>query len=247
LTLDIETAPHLADVWTLWNNNVSLNQLRESSYVLCWAAKWRGSKKMMFGSEWTNPTEFIEEIHSLLDSADAIVGYNTDRFDIPTLNREFLKEKLGPPAPYQSIDLYKVVKRKFKFASNKLVHVCEELNIGTKVKHEGHGLWTAVQNGDAAAQKRMEKYCKGDVFPLTEGLHDYLLPWIPNYPNRLLYLDDNGNDNNGGSCVRCAEGILQKRGFYYTANGKYQTYRCGGCGGYQRDTRRVEGVSIRSQ
>jgi len=31
LLLDIETAPNTAHVWGLWNQNVSLNQLMESS------------------------------------------------------------------------------------------------------------------------------------------------------------------------------------------------------------------------
>ena len=40
LTLDIETAPQVAHVWGLWQQNVGLPQLLESGYVMCFAAKW---------------------------------------------------------------------------------------------------------------------------------------------------------------------------------------------------------------
>lgn len=244
LLLDIETSPNLADVWGLWNQNVSLNQLRESSYTLCWAAKWHGEKKIFFGSEWGNPLDFIGEIWNLMDEADAITTYNGDHFDLKTLNKEFLLEGLGPPSPYRSIDLYKVVKKQFQFPSYKLEYVLKKLKLTQKIKHGlGHELWVRVLNGDKKAQALMAKYCKGDIFPSLEELHDTLLPWIPNYPNILLYTEEDKR----GECVRCTEGTLQKRGFHYTANGKFQTYRCTGCGGWQRDSQRLDGVPTRPQ
>lgn len=48
LMLDIEVSPNTAHVWGLWQQNVSINQLMESSYTLCWAAKWHGTKEVMF-------------------------------------------------------------------------------------------------------------------------------------------------------------------------------------------------------
>jgi DNA polymerase elongation subunit (family B) len=241
LTLDIETSPNLADVWGLWNNNVSLSQLRESSHVLCWAAKWKGEKELLFCSEWCDEgDDMIRWAHSLLDEADAVVTYNGDHFDFPTLNKEFLLKGLTPPSPYQSIDLYKTIKRKFKFPSSKLEYVCSQLGIGKKTKHEGHELWVKVMACDPVSQKKMEKYCKNDVFPLTEKLHDKILPWITNYPNRVIY-------GSMGECTRCDLGVLMKRGFHYTTSGKYQTYRCNSCGGWTRDTKRLEGVGVRTQ
>lgn len=190
---------------------------------------------MHFGAEWSD-FDYIDEIHRLLDAADAVVTFNGDHFDLPTLNKDFLIEGQGPPEPYQSIDLYKVVKRKFKFPSNKLTYVTDRLGLGGKVPHEGHTLWVKVMAGDEKARKTMEKYNKGDVI-LTEKLYDKVLPWIPNHPNRLLFAGD--------ACVRCSSGVLTKRGFYYTASAAYQTYRCSSCGGYQRDTGRTDGSTTR--
>lgn len=39
LTLDLETSPNIAHVWGLWQQNVSLNQLMESTQVISWAGK----------------------------------------------------------------------------------------------------------------------------------------------------------------------------------------------------------------
>lgn len=238
LIVDIETTPSLAHVWQLFNNNISLSQLRESSYTLCWAAKWLHEKQVLFGAQWTSPT-FIYDIYELLDEADVVIGFNIDHFDLPTLNKEFLLDGCGPPSPYQTIDLYKVVKKQFKFPSNKLTYVTEQLGIGKKLPHEGHELWVKTMAGDEKAQKKMEKYCKNDVSPLTEKLYYRVLPWIPNHPNRQLYT--------GSECVRCENGKMVKRGFHYTTTGRYQTYRCNSCAGWQRDTRRLDGVDVRTQ
>ena len=85
LLLDLESAPNTAHVWGLFNTNVSTKQLMESSYVLCWAAKWLGSDKVIFSSvQKTDPKEMLGKIHALLDEADAVIHYNGTKFDIPT-------------------------------------------------------------------------------------------------------------------------------------------------------------------
>ena len=50
LLLDIETAPNLAHVWGLWNQNVGITQIVTAGYTLCWSAKWLGSGEMSFCS-----------------------------------------------------------------------------------------------------------------------------------------------------------------------------------------------------
>ena len=48
LLLDIETSPNTAHVWGIWQQNISINQLLESSEILCFAAKWLGEKDIVF-------------------------------------------------------------------------------------------------------------------------------------------------------------------------------------------------------
>ena len=96
LYLDIETSPALADVWGLWNNNVSLNQLRESTRVLCFGAMWRGTNRVQFYSEPKDGHEgLVRKAHELLNEADIVVHFNGTSFDLPHLRREFLKLEIG--------------------------------------------------------------------------------------------------------------------------------------------------------
>jgi len=45
LVIDIETAPASGYIWKLFDVNVSLSQLIDTSKVICFAAKWVGDKK----------------------------------------------------------------------------------------------------------------------------------------------------------------------------------------------------------
>ena len=76
----------------------------------------------------------IKEIHKLVDEADAIITYNGKRFDMPILNKEFLLLGFDLPSPYKDIDLLNTARQNFKFASNKLDYISQELGIGMKQK-----------------------------------------------------------------------------------------------------------------
>ena len=100
LLIDIEVAPNTAHVWGIFDQNISINQLLESSYTLCYAAKWYGESKIMFDSiQKSGKQKMLDSVHKLLDEADAIVHYNGSRFDIPILHKEFLLAGMPPPAP----------------------------------------------------------------------------------------------------------------------------------------------------
>lgn len=233
LLLDIESSPNTAHVWGLWQQNVSINQLMESSYVLCYAAKWYGDKKVMFDSvHKSKPKKMLKGIHDLLNDADAVVHYNGTKFDIPTLNKEFLLHSFNPPSPYKQIDLLRVVRSNFRFPSNKLDYVAQRLNLGKKHEHEGHELWVKCMNGDKDAWKRMEKYNIQDVV-LLENLYGNLLPWIKSHPNHNLFSD-------GHVCPNCSSSSLQRRGTAISATGTYQRYQCRSCGTWSQSTKSIK-------
>lgn len=236
LYLDIETAPIRVDSWGLFNQNFGLSQIIEDPRILCFAAKWRGEKPVRFYSEWDNGREtMLAEAHSLLAQADVVAHYNGASFDIPWLNGEFARLGWGPPAPYQQLDFMKVAKAKFRYPSRKLQYLLEALGLGSKVSHEGHGLWVKVMQGDPRAQRLMERYCKQDT-ALLEPLHDRLMPWISNGPNARL--------TDGDGCPNCG-GELRKEGYALTMLGRYQRFQCKGCGAWSRSTKRVDGTDIR--
>lgn len=237
LAIDIETSPNLADVWGLWNQNVSLSQLRQSSRMISFAAKFLDEKKVYFYSDFHHGhTAMVSEAHVLLTKADALLHFNGNRFDIPALNSEFLLEGLTPPAPSKNVDLYRVAKKNFKFPSYKLQYISTALGLAGKVHHEGHALWTKCMSGDAKAWARMKKYNVQDIL-LLEELYEKLLPWI-DHPHRGLY---SGND---AVCSNCGSEELIKEGFSYTGQGKYQRFSCKICGRWSRGTKRIGSVSI---
>lgn len=241
LILDIETTPHLAHVWGLWQQNVGLNQLVKPTEVLCWGAKWHGKKEFLFGGGATKREKKagIVQVHRLLDEADAVVTYNGDRFDLPHLNREFLEAGMAPPSPYARIDLLKIARTKFRFASNKLAHVAHTLGIGDKGDTGGHELWIKCMAGDPKAWVTMKKYNLQDV-RLTEQLYDKLVPWATNHPNVALI------DGKPEACPNCGNDNLHARGYAFTKLTQYKRYRCNDCGTWSRGKEKLGSVAIRT-
>jgi len=225
LFLDIELAPNLATVWGIWNQNIGINQLHETARMLCFAAKWEGSPKVIFYSEYKHGREkMLEALWELLNEADAVIHYNGRKFDVPHINREFLEDEYLPPDPYQQIDLLKTVKKEFRFVSNKLNHVTQELGIGKKIEHEGHQLWLDCMDGKPKAWAKMEKYNKQDVV-LLEELYAWLRPWIKDHPNHALF-----TDMKKPTCTNCGSTNVVKKGLAHTNTMSYQRYRCNDCG-----------------
>ena len=227
LLLDIETAPNKVFTWGLFDQNIATNQVMETSYVLCWAAKWYGERDIMFDSvKKSGMKVMLGRMHKLLNDAEIIVHYNGIKFDIPTLNKEFIQAGFAPPAPYKQVDCMKEVKRMFRFQSNKMDFVARALKIGAKGKHEGFDLWVKCMEGDAAAWGRMERYNRQDV-KLLEALYKKLRPWIEKHPNLGAYED-------AMVCPACASPKKQKRGFAVTQMMKYPRYHCQNCGKWYR-------------
>lgn len=225
LHIDIETAPNKVYTWGLWNQNIAINQIVEPGYTLCWAAKWHGKKEIMFNSIYeSSEKEMLEEVHDLLGKADAVTHYNGRKFDIPTLNKEFILNDMPVPDPYHQIDLLHVAKKQFKFPSNKLDYISQALGLGSKTKHMGMDLWKECMAGNDKAWKIMKKYNKQDVI-LLEKLYDRLLPWIKTHPNHALY-----SDSNRPVCPNCGSEHVVKKGVETTLTMSYQRYRCGDCG-----------------
>lgn len=236
LTLDIETAPNLAHVWGLFKQNIAITQLAEVSTVICWAAKWHSRKGVEFRSDHHDGHDaMIARAHELLDEADVVVGWNSKAFDIKHLQREFLLADLPPASPHHDVDLLTVARSRFKFASNKLDHVAQQLGVGAKVQHTGFELWLDCMRGDDKAWALMKRYNVQDV-RLTEQLYDRLLPWIARHPHQGLY----GGPKAG--CPRCGSMHAIIRGHRTTAVGSYTRYQCQVCRGYFAGTHRTDAV-----
>lgn len=224
--LDIETAPHLAAVWGLYDQNVATNQIIKPGYTLCWAAKWHGEKEIHFDSILSGHRKMVRGIHKLMNEADAICHYNGTKFDIPTLNKEFLLLGMNPPAPSAQVDLLRVARSRFRLASNKLDYVAGALGLGHKEKHKGFDLWLECMAKDPTAWQTMESYNKQDVV-LLEKVYTRLLPWIKNHPNRSVY-------EGAACCPNCGSEKAQARGFAIARTVRYHRFQCQDCGTWFR-------------
>ena len=232
LHIDIETVPTLAYVWKLHDENIGVEQIVKPSTVLCFSAKWHGSKELLFYSSRKDGfPQMIRAAHKLLNEADAVCHYNGVSFDIPVLNQEFLRLRLPPPAPSSQIDLYQVVRRKFRLVSSKLAFVGPYLKIGEKVKHQGFELWLGCMNKDKDCWELMEKYNREDTV-LVERLYTRILPWIERHPNVALFIPDNAERP---LCVNCGSARLKSEGLRRASTYTYRRFHCLECGKWSRE------------
>lgn len=233
LLLDIETSPYTALVWGVRKQYLTSKNLLDTASVMCWAAKWLGEDDVYFDSLYRNSEEqMLRNVHAMLDEADVVITYNGNSFDLPTLNREFLKLRMKPPAPYKSLDLYQTVRRKFRFASNKLDDVLKELGFSGKTNHAGLTMWFNCMQGDKSSWAQMEEYNTNDVTELEE-LYGVVLPWITNHPNRSI-------DADRPCCTNCGSTRVQRRGDRPYRIGVYARYQCSKCGHWMRGSKRLD-------
>lgn len=181
LTLDIETSPHEAYAFNVWNENIGPHKLIKPTGMMTWAAHWKGTPKNQTVYRTWNDEDFLSTLHEMLNEADLVVGYNHDKFDMRHIQREFVENGLLPTKPVPLVDLLKVVKKNFAFPHNKLDYVAQRILGESKLDTGGFELWPAFMQGDPRASRLMERYNKKDVI-LTERLYVKLLPWITNHP-----------------------------------------------------------------
>lgn len=238
LFLDIETAPNKAYVWGLFDQNINIEWIEAAGYTLCYAAKWYGEDKVYWESvkgkshrSKAAGKRMLKNLQALLDEADVVVTYNGKKFDIPTVNKEFVLSGFLPPAPYKELDLLPIIRSTFRFPSNKLDYVAQALGLGGKVKHRGPQLWLDCMANKQEAWKEMESYNKHDVV-LLEKLYKHILPWIKTHPNWGVF-----TESDRPACVNCGGSDLQRRGVAVTTTAKYPRYQCKKCGTWNRGTK----------
>lgn len=244
---DIETAPTVADIWSLRDLSVGINQIKVQPRVIAFGYMWQGDKRPRFISEYhQSHEEMVETARNLLDEADAFCGYNSAGFDAKHLNAEFVEAGLTPPSPYKHLDLYRTVGSSFRWPSYKLQYVSQRLGIGSKLSHTGHSMWTDCLGDDEERKRKawnlMARYCKQDV-ALLPLLHERLTPWLGNQFSPALY-----EQSDVMACQKCGKSdALESRGIAYTAQRAFRQFQCkpekGGCGGWTRDGKSSWSVS----
>lgn len=109
--------------------------------------------------------EEFPQLWAILERADLLIGFNSDSFDIPLLNRYYP----GDLASINSLDLlvevHKVLGRRIRLQS------LAEATLG--IGKSGNGL-EAVEWWQQGLVDKVRKYCMDDV-KITRDLYDYAL------------------------------------------------------------------------
>ncbi len=109
--------------------------------------------------------EELPRLWNIIEHADVLVGYNSDHFDIPLLNKYYP----GDLTLIKSLDLLVEVKQ--ALGRRLRLDTLAEATLGTK--KSGHGL-EAIQWWKEGKEDLVRKYCVDDV-RITKELHDYAL------------------------------------------------------------------------
>lgn len=230
LLLDIETAPLLTYVWHIHKNRIGTHQIEKDWFMLSWAAKWHGEKKMYGDSCYKhnkhykkNPKcdkKIMQGLWDLMNEADFVITHNGNGFDIPKIYTRFLLNGFTKPSPFKSIDTMSIAKHVFGFTSNSLDYIANLLGVGGKYDSGGMDTWKDCLKEKKSAWDRMLKYNKKDV-ELLEKVYNVLRSWNKRAPNFAMYVDDNDP-----RCIECGSKDIKKDGTVPLTAGKYQTYRC---------------------
>ena len=235
IILDIETAPSLAYVWGAWKQNVGQDMLLKHTHIMSCAVKTLGEDETRYyENRGEHDGAITKQIVAELDAADFVIAHNARKFDIPMINASAIRNNIDPPSTYKVIDTLAIAKKEFRFIKNSLENLAIELQVPLRKldhgKYAGFKLWLACINQDNAAWEEMKKYNIMDV-DVLEQVYLRLRPWSSTHPN--VTTADFGDSH---KCPRCGSTHVHKRGFYYTNKGKYQRFKCTGCGGWSATT-----------
>ncbi|WP_320535309.1 ribonuclease H-like domain-containing protein [Robbsia andropogonis] len=239
LFLDIETSPVLGYVWSLWKQNVGLNQIHREWCILSYSAKWLGDDKVLYEDTFRqrnreDDKRLVRKLWRLMDAADIIVAQNGVKFDVKKIQARMILQGHPPPSPFKVVDTMLEARKHFGFTSNKLEWLTDKLC--TKYKKLKHGkfpgfeLWKQYLAGNQEAADEMAKYNKYDVLSLEE-LYLVMRPWMQGHPNIGNYSDAAGE---GPKCPHCGSENVRRRGLRYTQVGQYPRYHCGECNAWSR-------------
>lgn len=245
---DIESSPHLAYSFQLWNTTIYPKQIVIPGRTICWSAKWLDGKKVLFDSEYhSDYLTMLNGIRDLLDEADVAVGYNSNRFDWPRLRQQFRLNNIAQPSPFVQVDMYRVIKNIEDWPSHKLAYITEALDLSGKLDTD-FSLWRECLGdfGEERQRKgwlRMRRYSKRDTVTLEELFRRYEAD-ITTMPALSLFTEADASGVLSCPVVTCGSLHVQRRGYAYTKTRKYARFQCQSCGKWFRHTRSEKGATV---
>lgn len=180
LFFDIEVSANLVFSWGLGNKVcITPDHLVQERAIICICWKWEGETEVK-SMEWDNGDDkaILTKFTKIIDSADEVIGQNSDSFDIKWLRTRCIYHGLPISRKFNSIDTLKMARHGFRFNSNKLDYMGQFLGLGKKMKTD-YSLWKDIMlKNDKKAMNTMVDYCKQDV-RLLEQVYDKLKEYVP--------------------------------------------------------------------
>ena len=146
IVFDIETVGNIRDYSTMKVTVVSLYKFDTDEYL--------SFDENELGDLWP-----------YLESAERIIGYNSEHFDVPILNRHYAGDLTRIP----HLDLLKVIKE----SSGKRFKLNDVAKATLQIEKSADGL-QAVQWYKEGKLDKIIEYCKDDV-AVTRDVHQYAL------------------------------------------------------------------------
>lgn len=113
LFFDIETSFNIGWFFDIgYNKVITYDQILEHAKIICISYKWEGQDKV-YNLKWdSNKCEkkMLEKFIRIADSADEIVGHNSDRFDIKWIRTRCIYNRVPMFPKYVSFDTFKFFK-----------------------------------------------------------------------------------------------------------------------------------------
>lgn len=234
LIFDVETAPLLSFHWKVYKENIGIDQMKEHSYMLTWAAKWWGEDRMYSmalkpsEAKRNNDHRIIKGLASLMREADHVVAHNSAKFDVPTMRARLWHLQQPGLGPMKQIDTLRL-SRQLRLPRYNLEYLARMMGIDGKHKTD-FDLWAKACTGDKEALQQMLEYNEQDVRVL-EQVFESLLPHVDRVP-RMVNPDYDMED----VCPYCGSPDRWRRGYVENNASRFVKYQCRNpkCGKYYR-------------
>jgi len=238
LFVDIETSKMQVATFSLYQNYIPPSNILEDWHIICAAWKWQGEDEIHSAYTYSkNDKKIVTKLSSVINQADELVYHNGKKFDYKKINARVVLNNLPPISKPRETDTLIQCKKHFAFSANKLDYVAKALGLGGKIDTNDE-LWLRCLRGERNAVDEMLVYNKYDVV-LLEKVFDKLAPHID------LGYNYNIGTEYGDNCNKCGSSDVIKKGWAYTATGKYQRYKCKSCKGRFRDGKKEKSNVIR--
>ena len=109
LTLDIETSPIVAMVWSLGKQYVNKDQILEDWHIMSFTAKWLdepASKLIYMETRDGDDKPLLKKLWELFNEADMVITQNGKKFDEPKIKARMMLAGMKPYRPFRHYDTF---------------------------------------------------------------------------------------------------------------------------------------------